>query len=139
MDINEATILGLLALFVPVAGAVIIAIISRIKGSTDAVAVSASAILDLTDSVSKLTNIVDSERKKRQKGDLEFDAKISNLQSSYRQRIKALEADQKKAINELRVYYEAKIESIESAHRQRVDGLKQRINALEERQNGQGS
>ena len=121
MSVEILQLLGLFGVLITAAGAIIVALVSRIKSPEEVGAIKAETLAELVGTVSSISSSLSAERDERLKDCIRFDKEIANLREFYSTKISASEAA-----------WEMRIKRLEQAHRDRVEALKSRIRALED-------
>ena len=121
MSVEILQLLGLFGVLITAAGAIIVALVSRIKSPEEVGAIKAETLAELVGTVSSISSSLSAERDERLKDCIRFDKEIANLREFYSTKISASEAA-----------WEIRIKRLEQAHRDRVEALKSRIRALED-------
>ena len=121
MSVEILQLLGLFGVLITAAGAIIVALVSRIKSPEEVGAIKAETLAELVGTVSSISSSLSAERDERLKDCIRFDKEIANLREFYSTKISASEAA-----------WEMRINRLEQAHRDRVEALKSRIRALED-------
>ena len=121
MSVEILQLLGLFGVLITAAGAIIVALVARIKSPAEVGAIKAQTLAELVGTVSSISSSLSAERDERLKDCIRFDKEIANLREFYSTKISASEAA-----------WEMRIKRLEQAHRDRVEALKSRIRALED-------